>query len=255
MSFFEALKLAFAAILAHKLRSFLTLLGLIFGVATVIVVVSLIEGFNKYVDDKIANIGTNAFSVQRFSIEDYSSVEALNAARRRNKDVSVDDLLALKNLGGPVKDAGGKSASMADVKFGDKTLKNVQVNGATPNIAEIEKKGVDHGRYFIDAEEESRKYVCFLGFEIAEKLFPGENPLGKTIKIDGRTFSVVGVGSALGSAFGQSRDMYVSMPLSTFLSMPLINAAARTQLQGNRLRMLQNGLSIFANVIQTDIKM
>ena len=80
MSFFEALKLAFASILSHKLRSFLTLLGVIFGVGTVIVVVSLIEGFNAYVDDKIANIGTNAFSVQRFSIEDFSSVEAMIAS-------------------------------------------------------------------------------------------------------------------------------------------------------------------------------
>src|SRR3712207_4540670 len=99
MSFLEALKLAFASILAHKLRSFLTLLGVIFGVATVIVVVSLVEGFNAYVDEKIANIGTNAFSVQKFSIGDFSSVEALNAARRRNKDVTTDDLLALKSRG------------------------------------------------------------------------------------------------------------------------------------------------------------
>jgi putative ABC transport system permease protein len=218
MSFFEALKLAFASIVAHKLRSFLTLLGLIFGVATVIVVVSLIEGFNSYVDDKIANIGTNAFSVQRYSIEDYSSVEALNAARRRNKDVSVDDLKALKNAGGNIKDAGGKSASMADIKFGETTLKNVQINATTPNIADIEKLEVANGRFFIEAEEETRKLVCFLGFEAAEKLFPTTDPVGKAIKVDGRTFTVIGVGKALGSAFGQSRDMYVSMPLSTFLS-------------------------------------
>ena len=82
MPFSEAIKLALASIMAHKLRSFLTLLGVIFGVATVIVIVSLIEGFNAYVDEKIANIGTNAFSLQRFSIEDFASVEALNAARR-----------------------------------------------------------------------------------------------------------------------------------------------------------------------------
>ena len=107
MSFLEALKLAFASILGHKLRSFLTLLGVIFGVATVIVVVSLVEGFNAYVDEKIANIGTNAFSVQRFSVEDFSSVEVLNAARRRNKDVTLDDLQALKTRGGFIKDAGG----------------------------------------------------------------------------------------------------------------------------------------------------
>src|SRR5919107_2044484 len=100
MPFIEALRLALSAVWSHKLRSFLTLLGVIFGVATVIVVVSLVEGFNAYVDEKIANIGTNAFSVQRFSIEDFSSVEVLNAARRRNKDITLDDLQALRTRRG-----------------------------------------------------------------------------------------------------------------------------------------------------------
>ena len=218
MSFREALKLAFASILSHKLRSFLTLLGVIFGVATVIVVVSLIEGFNAYVDEKIANIGTNAFSVQRFSIEDFSSVEVLNAARRRNKDVSLDDLQALKNHGGNIRDAGGKAGSVADIKFGDKKLLNVQVKAATPNIAEIEKIEASDGRFFLESEEETRQFVCFIGSESAEKLFPTSNPVGQMIKIDGRTFRIIGVGKELGSAFGQSRDMYVSVPLSTFLS-------------------------------------
>lgn len=218
MSFLEALKLAFASILGHKLRSFLTLLGVIFGVATVIVVVSLVEGFNAYVDEKIANIGTNAFSVQRFSVEDFSSVEVLNAARRRNKDVTLDDLQALKTRGGFIKDAGGKAGSMADIKFGDKSLLNVQVKATSPNIAEIEKIEAIEGRYFLNIEDETRKFVCFIGSETAEKLFPTTNPLGQTIKIDGRSFQVIGVGKELGSAFGQSRDMYVSVPLSTFLS-------------------------------------
>ncbi len=218
MSFYEALKLAFASILSHKLRSFLTLLGVIFGVATVIVVVSLVEGFNAYVDEKIANIGTNAFSVQRFSIDDFSSVEALNAARRRNKDVGADDLQALRSNGGFIKDAGGKSGSMADIKFGDKTLLNIQINGTTPNIEEIEKVEAQDGRYFINADEETRRFVCFIGSETAEKLFPTGDPLGQTVKIDGRSFQVIGVGKELGSAFGQTRDMYVTIPLSTFLS-------------------------------------
>lgn len=218
MSFYEALKLAFASILGHKLRSFLTLLGVIFGVATVIVVVSLVEGFNSYVDEKIANIGTNAFSVQRFSIEDFSSVEALNAARRRNKDVGPDDLAALRKAGGAIKDAGGKSGSVADIKFGDKTLLNVQINGTSANIEDIEKLEAEIGRYFTNAEDEMRKFVCFIGSETAEKLFPTGGALGQTIKIDGRSYQVVGVGKVLGSAFGQTRDMYVSVPLSTFLS-------------------------------------
>ncbi|MBX7170401.1 MAG: ABC transporter permease [Pyrinomonadaceae bacterium] len=218
MSFLESLKLASASILAHKLRSFLTLLGVIFGVATVIVVVSLIEGFNAYVDEKIANIGTNAFSVQRFSVEDFSSVEILNAARRRNKDVTLDDLQALKTHGGFIKEAGGKAGSMADIKFGEQKLLNVQVKASSPNIAEIEKIEAAEGRYFINTEDENRKFVCFIGSETAEKLFPNTNPLGQTIKIDGRSFQVIGIAKELGSAFGQSRDMYVEMPLSTFLS-------------------------------------
>ena len=218
MSFREALKLAFASILSHKLRSFLTLLGVIFGVATVIVVVSLIEGFNAYVDEKIANIGTNAFSVQRFSIEDFSSVEVLNAARRRNKDVTIDDLRALRGGGGSIKDAGGKAGSIADVKFGEKTLLNIQVKATSPNIAEIENIEAEAGRYFNPIEDELRKFVCFIGSETAEKLFPSGNAVGQTIKVDGRPYQVIGVGKELGSAFGQTRDMYVSVPLSTFLS-------------------------------------
>jgi putative ABC transport system permease protein len=218
MSFLEALKLALSSLRSHKLRSFLTLLGIIFGVATVIVVVSLVEGFNKYVDEKIANIGTNAFAIQKFSIEDFSSVEVLNAARRRNKDISLDDLRALQGHGGFIKEAAGKSNTLADIKFADKTLLNVQLNGATPNIADIEKIETRDGRYFFEAEEETRRFVCFIGSEVAEKLFPTSDPLGKTIKIDNRPFKVIGVGQELGSAFGQSRDMYVSTPLSTFLS-------------------------------------
>ena len=218
MPFVEALKLALSSILSHKLRSFLTLLGVIFGVATVIVVVSLIEGFNSYVDEKIANIGTNAFAVQKYSIEDFSSVEALNAARRRNKDVTLDDLEALRARGGAIKDAGGKEDSIGDVKSGATTLFQVRITATTPNIAEIEKIEAGAGRYFIKVEEETRRMVCFIGADVAEKLFPTSNPLGQNIKIDGRPFQVIGVGKVLGSVFGQTRDMYVSVPLSTFLS-------------------------------------
>ena len=125
MPFIEALKLALSAILSHKLRSFLTLLGVIFGVATVIVVVSLIEGFNAYVDEKIANIGTNAFSVSKFSINDFSSVEALNAARRRNKDITMEDAEALRARGGAIHEVGAKEDIIGDVKFGATNLRRI----------------------------------------------------------------------------------------------------------------------------------
>lgn len=221
MSLLEALRIAFGSILGNKLRSFLTLLGVIFGVATVIVVVSIIEGFNAYVDDKIANIGTNAFSLQKYSIEDFASVEALNAARRRNRDVNIDDLVAVQELAAGsrnIRDAAGKAASVADVKFGNETLQKIQLKANTPNLAEIENIETADGRYFSAADEEARRYVAFLGSEAAAKLFPNDPPIGKTIKVDGRTFQVIGVGKELGTAFGQTRDMYVAIPLRTFLS-------------------------------------
>jgi putative ABC transport system permease protein len=104
------------------------------------------------------------------------------------------------------------------VKFGATTLFRVPVNATTPNIADIEHIEASDGRYFLESEETSRSSVCFIGAEIAEKLFPTSTPIGQLIKIDGRPFEVIGVGKALGTVFGQPRDKYVSMPLSTFLS-------------------------------------
>ncbi|MGZ9219598.1 MAG: ABC transporter permease [Candidatus Binatia bacterium] len=219
MPFLEALKLAVSAILGHKLRSFLTLLGVIFGVATVIVVVSLVEGFNSYVDEKIADIGTNAFAVRKFSIDDFSSVEALNAARRRNKDIRLDDVEALRARGGAIGDVGAKADALGQVKYGATTLSRIHISATTANMADIDRLEAESGRYFNKGEDEARRPVCFLGADVAEKLFPTSDPLGQTIRIDGRTFEVIGVGKPLGSVFGQSRDKYVAVPLSTFLAL------------------------------------
>ena len=218
MPFLEALKLAIASILSHKLRSFLTLLGVIFGVATVIVVVSLIEGFNVYVDEKIADIGTNAFAVRKYSIDDFASIEALSAARRRNKDITLEDAEALRARGGAIHEVGTKAQGIGDVKFGSKTLSRMFINATTPNIADIERIEAQAGRYFNKGEDDSRRSVCFIGSDVADKLFPTADPLGQTIRIDGRAYEVIGVGKALGSVFGQPRDMYVAMPLQTFLA-------------------------------------
>ena len=219
MPFLEALKLALAAILGHKLRSFLTLLGVIFGVATVIVVVSLVEGFNRYVDEKIADIGTNAFAVRKYSIDDFSSVEALNAARRRNKDIRLEDAEALRASGGAIADVGATADRLGEVKYGPTTLSRIHISATTANMADIQRIEAASGRYFIKTEDDTRRTVTFIGSDVAEKLFPHSDPLGQTIRIDGHVFQVVGVGKTLGSVFGQSRDNYVAVPLSTFLAL------------------------------------
>ncbi len=218
MNFLEAIKLATDAIWSHKLRSFLTLLGVIFGVATVIIVVSLIEGFNKYVDEKIANIGTNAFSVQKFSIDDFSNLEAYDNARRRNKDVRMEDLYALRERGGAIKQAGAQEQEMCELKFGGDALYGVSLLAITANMLEIQNTEIAEGRAFNPSEETGARPVCFIGADIAEKFFPTRSPVGDKIKVDGRPFEILGVAKATGSVFGQSRDKFVSIPITTFLN-------------------------------------
>jgi putative ABC transport system permease protein len=219
MNIFESIKLALDAIWAHKLRSFLTLLGVIFGVATVIVVVSLIEGFNKYVDEKIANIGTNAFSLQKFAIEDFSSLDNYEQARRRNKDVTMDDLDALRAArGGAIKEVGAQEETQCELKYGAQTLMGVSLQAITVNVIEIQNKDIAEGRPFTQAEEMSDRAVCFIGADVADRFFPTRSPVGQKIKIDGRPFEIVGVAKALGTVFGVSRDKFVSIPLTTFMN-------------------------------------
>ncbi|HYE75318.1 MAG TPA: ABC transporter permease [Blastocatellia bacterium] len=220
MNFVEALKLSTSAIWAHKLRSLLTLLGVIFGVATVIVVVSLIEGFNNYVDEKIADIGTNAFSVRKFSIEDFSSLERLEMARRRNKDITMDDYQALHAIrGGAIQDVGALTEQLGELKYENETLFEVRIQAITANIVDINRVEIAQGRSFTPSEEEKNRLVCYIGSDVAERFFPGKNGLGEYIKVDGRPFQVIGIAKELGSVFGQSRDKFVSIPLSTFMSM------------------------------------
>ncbi len=216
MKIIEANKLAIDAILANKLRSFLTLLGIIFGVATVIVVVSVIEGFNRYIDEKIADIGTNAFRIQRFSIDDFSSVKKYNDALKRNKRITLEDLQALREHGGVIKEVGAKVYNQVEVKCESTSLYDVTLTGVTHNLIDIDRIDVGEGRYFTQSEEDHNREVCFIGADVASKLFPTSSSIDKIIKVDSRPFRVIGVAKSLGSVFGQSRDKFVSIPLSTF---------------------------------------
>jgi putative ABC transport system permease protein len=125
---------------------------------------------------------------------------------------------ALRTRGGAIREVGAKADRSGDVKFGVTNLHRVHISATTPNIADIERKEADAGRYFNKSEDEARRNVCFVGADVAEKLFPRMEALGQTIRIDGRPFHVIGVGKALGSVFGQPRDMYVAIPLQSFLA-------------------------------------
>src|SRR4029078_6093721 len=153
MNLTETLKLALSAIWAHKLRSFLTLLGMIIGVTAFMVVLSILQGFNVYVDEKIAGIGSNSFTVRRFSFEDFKDSDTIAAAQRRNKELSFAELDYIRSHAQLVDKIGAKSGGGAvEIKRGSQTLQDVSVSGVEPVIGQIEKVDVADGRFFSDAE-------------------------------------------------------------------------------------------------------
>jgi len=219
VKFIETLKLALAAIWAHKLRSALTLLGMIIGVTAFVVVVSLISGFNKYIDEKIAGIGSKSFTVQRFNFEDFKNLDTIAAAQRRNKELTLDDYDYLKARGAMIDKIGAKArAQRSLVKRESKFVEDVPVDGAMPVIGEIDNVDVAYGRYFTDAENDGAARVAFIGVDVANALFPAgtATAIGEEINVAGLPYRIIGVRTAKGTVFGVPQDNFVTLPLKTY---------------------------------------
>jgi putative ABC transport system permease protein len=218
MEFTETLKLAFDAIWSHKLRSALTLLGMIIGVTAVVVVVSLIQGFNRYVDEKIAGIGSKSFSVRRFGFDDFRSTDSIAEAQRRNKELTFDDYDYLRQRATLVDKLGAKALpSSATIKHSNETMESIRVDGATANCVDIENIEASEGRFFTNAEDLSSSNVVFIGADVANQLFPVGSPVDKEITINGLPYRVVGVSAAKGTVFGMSQDNFATIPLKTYV--------------------------------------
>src|SRR4030095_12574759 len=202
MDFSETLKLALSAIWSHKLRSFLTLLGMIIAVAAFMVVFSLLTGFNVYIDEKIAGIGSNSFTVQRFDFKDFKDTDTIAEAQRRNKELTFEDLEFIRSRAQVINKIGAKAGgNRRDIKVGPVIMEDVNVDGAAPVIGEIEKIDVQEGRYFTEAENNSAMRVAFIGTDVVDKLFPQGGAVGQEINIRGIPYRVVGVRVAMGKVF------------------------------------------------------
>ncbi len=190
MNLVEVLKVAVAAIWAHKLRSALTLLGMIVGVTAFVTVVSLIQGFNVYIDEKIAGIGAKSFSVQRFNpFEDFKDTDTIAAAQRRNKELTLDDYQYLKEHATLIGKIGAKARGTPSlIKRNDQSLEDVFVIGATANTADIDNRTIANGRFFTETEADGAARVAYIGADIATKLFPAGNPVGGAIDFSARYF-------------------------------------------------------------------
>jgi len=213
ITFSETLKLSLDALRAHKLRSFLTLLGVILAVTTLVVVMSVISGLNLYVADRVANLGANVFIVDRFGI--ITSQDQWVKAQKRPL-LTLEEFERLRdNMKLATAVAAEEDHNLA-VKSGDQVMENVMMMGATPNFADVRNLNVAEGRFITPADEDHRTEVVFIGPDLVKKFFPNVDPIGKTVRVQTHTYEVIGVAEPLGSAFGQSQDNYMIMPLSTW---------------------------------------
>ena len=220
MNFAETLKLALDAIRAHKLRSFLTLLGMIVAVMTFMIVVSLLLGFSKYVDEKLAKIGSNTFSVTRFNFDDFKDTDTIAAAQRRNKELTFEERDFIRDNAQLIGNIGVRSPSgpmTREVKGPTgEPLRDIQLVASEPIIADIEKRDIAMGRFFTNAENDNSMRVVYVGMDIANKLFPAGDVLGGELEIEGIPYRIVGVEAAKGTVFGRPQDAFVEFPIKTF---------------------------------------
>ncbi len=212
--FLEAAQIALSAIWANKLRSFLTVLGNIVAVTSIIAVVSLIQGMNAYVTDAIvSDVGADTFSVQRSPITLSEDDEERN---RSNPRVTMEDALAIRSYSTNVAAVMAQSGGSTQVSFGSKELESVRIQGVTREYIFFQTFDAERGRLFTPAEVDRKRPVALLGWDTAEKLFGDASPLDKVIRIAGTHFRVVGVSAKKGSIFGQSQDDFVVIPLGAF---------------------------------------
>ena len=209
----ETMRLALDALRAHKLRSFLTLLGVILAVTTLVSVMSVVNGMNVYVADRIANLGANVFIVDRFGI--ITSRDEFIKAQKRPL-ITMEDYERLRDNMKTAKAVAAVDDRNVQVRSGNVKMDNTDVMGATPNYAEVSSLNVAQGRFINETDDSHHTEVVFIGADIAKKFFPNVDPIGKMINAETHAYQVIGVAEALGTAFGQSRDNFMIMPLGTY---------------------------------------
>jgi putative ABC transport system permease protein len=213
----EPIGVALETLRAHKLRSFLMLLGIILSVSTLIVVIALISGVNRYIADRVANLGSNVFLVARFPI--ITNAEEYLKATRRNKLLTVDDFESLRdNLKIPLR-VGVQVDTTGKIRANGQAVDDTSVRGVSANMGDIDVEEPATGRYISESDDLHRSMVTMIGSDLATKLYPGLEPIGREIDIDGRPFEVVGVAKTIGSVLGQSQDNFVYIPVQTYLKL------------------------------------
>ncbi len=225
----EPVSVALDTLRAHKLRSFLMLLGIILAVSTLISVVSLISGVNHYIAARIGTLGSNVFVVTRFPL--ITEAEEFVKAVRRNKEITWKDYEYLRDHMTLARRVGVGVATVGKLRAETQSIEDTVISGVTANIGEMRARDPAEGRFITEADDQHRAVVTMIGSDVAAKLFPNLDPLGRDVLIDGRPFEVVGVAQPIGTAFGQSQDNFAYIPIQTFLKIYGSNQSLNINIQ------------------------
>jgi len=232
MNFTEAVRIALQSLWANKLRSILTLLGVVIGVAAVIAVVTFVNGINGYVAEKIFNLGADVFIISKISPVITNIDQFLEGQKRKNLTMEDYDVVAeaCKHC---VMIGASTFNSNGHVKYGEQSISDSWVRGLTPSMAAILDLDLAAGRWLNQNDENNRSYVAVIGTDIVDTLFPGVDPLDKEIRVEGQLYRVIGVGKKQGKTLGQSRDNYVAVPISTYLKQFGVHTSVRISGKAN----------------------
>jgi putative ABC transport system permease protein len=215
MNYTEAIRVALQSLWANKLRSVLTLLGVVIGVGAVIAVVTFVSGINDYVAKKIFNLGADVFIVSKMSAVETNVDHFLEAEKRKN--LEMEDYQAVADACPHCQYVGAMMQASGKVKRNEQSIENTNVQGITPAIATIVDTDLTIGRMINNTDLENHSQVAVVGTDIVDHLLAGSDPLGQEIRIDGWIYQVIGVGKKKGKTLGQSADNYALIPLSVYL--------------------------------------
>jgi len=227
----DAFWIAIKSILEHKLRAFLTLIGIIIGVAAVIVVAASISGLKTYVVETASKVlGSNHFMMTRMASMGRMSDEDYERRNRRNKDIKWEEYEYIRDNCRLCDKVGAQINSGTDLNYNGLEMPATRIMGVTANMADIEDKTIGEGRFMTDGESTRVTYVCVIGWDVKDKFFPNESPIGKEIKVRGAPLRIIGVEQKRGSFFGESQDRHVYIPIT--LAGQLFNRTGGIQLHG-----------------------
>ncbi len=212
----EAAAIAADSLRASKLRSFLTLLGIILATTTLIAVMSMIHGMDVYIANTVSTMGSDGFRIVRIAFIGNFDPKKFLQMQKRNPELSTDEYEYLKEHATLVSDLGMSASRSVSVSLGSQTLTSITLNGGTENWASLGNTQIANGRYFTEVEDRHRAMVAVIGADVKNNLFGSADPVGREIKVEGRPFTVVGVADAKGSVFGQSQDAFVDIPIGAY---------------------------------------